>query len=458
MFPKLRTPKYVRFLFYFVSLSLPANQSVAVELPSSKPEAQGMSSERLERLSKHMANAVEKGVMVGGQAMISRNGKVVYNETWGQRDREANKPMEKDTLHRIYSMTKPITGVAVMMLYEEGHFFLNDPIARYIPELADLEVAVSTADGETKVESDGTTSRTVGEGDTSQAGKTRKPKRQPTIRDLLRHTAGFTYGFFGNTEVDKKYREAKILWGQKDLKEFVTALGKLPLQYEPGTRWHYSVGVDIQGRLVEVISGMSFSEFLQKRIFEPLEMKDTFFVVPDHKVARFAQLYQPKGNPTGLNTYRDRSASTELEVADESANRNYRKGATFQSGGGGLVSTADDYMRFSLMMLNGGELNGKRLLSRKSVELMTVNHLGKLPMGFGRTGAGFGLGFGVALNQGDIGELGSAGEYNWGGAAGTRFWVDPQEKIIGIFMVQSRPHRTRLGREFKTFVYQAVVD
>jgi len=351
-----------------------------------------------------------------------------------------------------------MTSVAVMMLYEEGHFFLNDPVARYIPELADLVVATSTADGETVAVSDGTTSSTVGVGDESKEGQTRKPSRQPTIRDLLSHTAGFSYGFFGNTEVDKQYRAAELMQAGDTLEQFVTQLGKIPLQYDPGTRWHYSVSVDIQGRLVEVVSGMRFGEFLQKRLFEPLDMVDTSFTVPQEKLDRLAQIYSPEGTEEGASAFLTPNSSSTLVVSPASVNDSFMAGATFESGGGGLVSTARDYMRFSQMMLNGGELDGVRILSPKTVELMTINHLGDMEMGFGRRGVGFGLGFAVALDQGRIGELGSVGEYNWGGAAGTRFWIDPEEQLIGIFMVQSIPHRTRLGSDFKNLTYQAIVE
>jgi len=432
---------------------------MARDIGSARPERVGMSSERLARLSTHMHQAVEDGVMVGGLGVIARNGQVVYRETYGLADREAGKPMTDDAIFRIYSMSKPITSLAVMMLYEEGHFFLNDPVARYLPELANLEVAVSTADGGgTRTTSDGTTSRAEGDPDASPPGQTRKPRRQPTIRDLLTHTAGFTYGAFGNTEVDQRYREAELLSDDLTLEEFTTRLGKIPLQYEPGTRWHYSVSVDVQGRLVEAVSGMRFGEFLEKRIFAPLGMVDTSFVVPDEKWPRVAQIYSPEGTPEGIDAFLAANDSTTLVVSSDSVNAGYRSGASFESGGGGLVSTADDYLRFAQMMLNGGELGGVRLLSPKSVELMTVNHLGELPMGFDSRGVGFGLGFAVALDQGDIGELGSVGEYNWGGAAGTRFWIDPEEQLIGIFMVQSIPHRTRLGSEFKNLTYQAIVE
>ena len=236
--------KKVRDLMLVVAVMLMIAPVSAKEIGSAKPERQGFSSERLEKLTQLMNAKVDDGTMVGGMGMIARNGKIIYSQTYGQADREAGKAMTDDAIFRIYSMTKPITGVALMMLYEEGKFRLNDPIAMYIPEMANLQVALSTAG--TGIVSDGTTSTTIGSGDESLVGQTRKPTRQPTIRDFMTHTAGLTYGIFGNTEVDQAYREAGLL-GDMDLKVFVTALGKLPLQYDPGSQWHYSVSVDVQG-------------------------------------------------------------------------------------------------------------------------------------------------------------------------------------------------------------------
>jgi CubicO group peptidase (beta-lactamase class C family) len=405
-----------------------------------------------------MQQAVADGVMIGGLGLIARNGNLVFSETWGLRDREAALPMSDDTIFRIYSMTKPITGVALMMLFEEGKFSLNEPIAKYIPELANLVVAVSTADGVTRARSDGVQSMTEGKGDQSVAGSTRKPKRQPSIRDLMRHTAGFTYGVFGNTEVDTAYRAVELLREHPNLQDFVTKLGKIPLQYEPGSRWHYSVGVDVQGRLVEVLSGMRFGDFLQQRIFKPLGMTDTSFRIHQDKRDRFAQLYSPKGTPGGMDAWLSKNRSDELVVAPEYSDRNFQPSAKFESGGGGLISTATDYLRFAQMLLNGGSLDGVRLLGTKTVDLMTSDHLGDIPMGFGRKGVGFGLNFGLLLDPAAAGRSGSEGEYNWGGAAGTQFWVDPQEQLVGVFMVQSLPHRTTLGQKFKAFTYQAIVE
>ncbi|MDB0050302.1 beta-lactamase family protein [Pseudomonadales bacterium] len=445
--------KRARNLVLVLAVMLVVAPASAKEMSSTKPERQGFSSERLEKLTQLMNAKVEDGTMVGGMGVIARNGKIIYSQTYGQADREAGKAMTDDAIYRIYSMTKPITGVALMMLYEEGKFRLNDPIAMYIPEMANLQVALSTAG--TGIVSDGTTSTTIGSGDESLVGQTRKPTRQPTIRDLMTHTAGLTYGVFGNTEVDQAYRKAGLL-GDMDLKEFVTALGKLPLQYDPGSQWHYSVSVDVQGYLVEVLSGMKFSEFLQQRIFGPLDMKDTAFKVNEGNKDRLTQLYKPKG--VTADNYFSPATGSGLEVADAFISAGYIYGGKFESGGGGLIATTRDYLRFSQMMLNGGELDGVRILSPKTVDLMTTNHIGDMGLGFGRKGVGFGLDFAVVLNPGEVGEVSSAGEYNWGGAAGTRFWIDPQEQLIGLFMVQSIPHRTRLADDFKVMTYQALVE
>ena len=433
-----------------------AAPSIARDLSLARPGQVGLSEERLERLTAHMNQAVEDGVMVGGVGLIARRGRVAYRESWGLADREAGAPMKPDALFRIYSMTKPVTGVAVMMLYEEGRFFLNDPVGRYVPELDGLRVAVATAGGDP----DGATDAQPAATPNSAPVPTREPHRQPTIRDLLTHTAGFTYGIFGDTAVDAMYRDAELITADMPLSEFAERLGRIPLQYEPGTRWHYSVSVDVQGALVEAVSGMSLGEFMQSRIFGPLGMVDTSFRVSDSQWPRLAQMYSPAGTPQNdaYDAFRADNESGELVVADDRWNEGYRAGARFESGGGGLVSTASDYLRFCQMLLNGGELDGVRLLSPKSVELMTADHTGHLAGDFDSPGYGFGLGFAVALDPGAIGELSSAGEYNWGGAAGTRFWIDPQEELIGVFMVQSIPHRTRLGSEFKNLVYQAIVD
>lgn len=430
----------------------------ARDLPSTKAEREGFSSQRLARIGTHMNQAVADGTMVGGLGLIARNGRVVYSDTWGMRDREARQPMETDSIFRIYSMSKPITGVALMMLFEEGKFLLNDPVAKYLPELANLDVAVATADGKSQNASDGTNNATVNAQDKTAVGKTRPPGRQPTIRDLMRHTAGFTYGVFGNTEVDQQYRAAQLLSSELSLAEFSEKIGQIPLQYEPGDRWHYSVSVDIQGRLVEALSGQRFGDFLQQRIFAPLGMVDTSFFIDPNKKERVAKLYAPEGTPGSLNAFLTPSTSDQLMPAADFADRGFQPGAKFESGGGGLLSTAMDYLRFCQMLLNAGELNGVRLLSPRSVAMMSSDQMGDVKQPYAQPGVSFGLNFAVVGDPGAKGDSGSAGEYNWGGAAGTKFWIDPVEKVIGVFMVQSLPHRTSLGTQFKALAYQAITE
>jgi len=407
--------------------------------PVVAPETVGLSAERLTNIRSVMSRHVAEKHIPGAYGLIARRGKIAYQETFGMADMEAGKPMQMDTIHRIYSMTKPITSVAVMMLYEEGKFQLNDPVAKYLPQFAKMQVAVE--------EKDPATGKPV--------MKTVPARRPVTVRDLLRHTAGLTYGVFGDTLVDQEYRKAKIL-GQLNLAEFVTQLSTIPLQYEPGTRWHYSVSIDVLGRLVEVLSGKSFDQFLQERIFAPLEMNDTGFIVPASKKDRLAKLYtltkEGKLQPSPL-------CMTSQECIEKFPNAvpSVLQPMGMQSGGGGLTSTAYDYLRFCQMMLDQGQYNGKRLLSRKTVQLMSSDNLGTIP-GMG-PGTGFGLGFAVSKAPGEAGMMGSPGEYNWGGAAGTKFWIDPQEQLIGIFMIQILPHTgLEYGSEFRVLTYQSIAD
>ena len=425
----------------------------AKEIAYSKAKKQGFSEKRLERLTQFMNAKVSDGTMVGGFGLIARNGKIVYEQDYGFASREAKTKINKDTIFRIYSMTKPIVSVALMMLYEEGKFLLDDPIATYIPELSNLRVAMSTASF--KSQSGGVSSRTTGKPKTSLIGKTRIAKRQPTIRDLLRHTAGFTYGLFGTTEVDELYLESNLL-NASTMNSFVKKLGKLPLQYDPGSQWHYSVAVDVQGYLIEVLSGKKLGVFLNERIFGPLDMKDTFFVIPSDKKSRLAELYQPVKSDLeeGLLS---RTAQKGLELADPNVSTRFYDSSLPQMGGGGLLSSTRDYLRFCQMILNGGVLDGKRILSPKTITLMTSNQL-KDTFTFYNEEMGFGLGFGIITNLATATRAASLGNYFWGGAAGTLFWIDPHEKMIGIFMVQSLPHRTQLGSYFQNLSYQALVN
>lgn len=418
-------------------------------IPTVKPEKVGMSSERLERIGEAMRENVEAGKTAGELTLIARDGKIAYFDMAGMADRENEVPIQADTIFRIYSMSKPITTVALMMLYEQGEFFLRDPVAKFIPELGGLEVAVpdpNQAEGGVFNIPDDPESESAQSAQPVKIEVNTEPaRREITIQDLMRHTAGFTYGFFGNTAVDRMYQQSGILVTDEDLEDMVNKLGEIPLQFHPGERWHYSASVDVMGRLVEVIARMPFDQYLDERIFQPLGMVDTGFAVPDEDLHRFAQLYRPDDDAEGI------------EPAPAYQSRNFTGNPSFFSGGGGLVSTANDYFRFCQMMLNGGELDGVRILSPKTVELMTADHLGDLEMG--QPGYTFGLGFAVAEDLGAVAGLTSVGEYNWGGAAGTRFWIDPVEKFIGVYMVQILPHTgLTYGSQVKQLAYQAIVE
>lgn len=403
------------------------------------PEEVGMSTSRLANIRTVMSKHVAEKHIAGASALIARHGKIAYQEAFGMADVEAGIPMKMDTIHRIYSMSKPITSVAMMMLYEEGKFQLNDPVAKYIPDFARMQVGIE--------EKDPATGKLI--------LKTAPARRPITIRDLLRHTAGLTYGYFSDTLVDREYRKERLL-SDLTLTDFVSHLAKMPLVYEPGTRWHYSFSVDVLGRLVEVLSGKSFDVFLQERIFTPLDMKDTGFFVPESKKNRFSKLYAPTkdGHVTpALVCYSTKECAEKFPDAAQS----FLEKPTLFSGGGGLVSTTYDYLNFAQMLLNQGQFGGKRYLSRKTVQLMSSDNLGMIPGP--SPGYGFGLGFAVSKAPGEAGMMGSAGEYNWGGAAGTKFWIDPQEDLIGIFMIQILPHTgLEYGNEFRVLTYQSIAD
>jgi len=333
--------------------------------------------------------------------MVARRGKVIELEAIGKRDIAASLPMQKDSIFRIYSMTKPITGVAMMMLFEEGKWQLNDPVAKYIPEFADLKVYGTDANGNVVM----------------------KDQVHPvTMRELMSHTGGFTYGFISNTPVDKLQREADILNVNNTLEEMIKRVAKLPLNAQPGSEWHYSISVDIQGYIVQKLSGMPFEEFLEKRIFKPLSMVDTGFYVPADKLKRLAEFY----------SY---GKDGRLEVVRGGLNHDFSAKPALSSGGGGLVSTAADYMRFCQMLLNGGKLDGVRLLSPRSVELMRTNVL-PAAMPTLSPGSGFGLDFAVYSDVVAAGGYYGKGTYYWGGAAGTWFWIDPTDELIVIGMIQ----------------------
>jgi CubicO group peptidase (beta-lactamase class C family) len=371
------------------------------DLPTAKPESVGMSSERLARLGEGMAALVDQGRLSGVVTMVARHGKVVEFNATGKRDIAANAPMQKDSIFRIYSMSKPITGVAMMMLFEDGKWQLNDPVAKFIPEFANLKVYATDAGNNMVL----------------------KDQAHPmTMRELMSHTAGFTYGFFSNTPVDKLQREADVLNINNTLDEFIKRMAKLPLNAQPGTEWHYSVAVDIQGYIVQKLSGMPFEEYLDKRIFKPLGMVDTGFYVPKEKLNRFVEMYNY-----------DKDGKLQAEHAG--FNHDYSAKPALSSGGGGLVSTAADYMRFCQMLLNGGQLDGVRLLSPLTVELMRSNVLAPT-VPILAPGAGFGLDFAVYTDPVAAGGYYGKGAFWWGGAAGTWFWIDPVNQLIVVGMIQ----------------------
>ncbi|MCC5811428.1 MAG: beta-lactamase family protein [Ectothiorhodospiraceae bacterium] len=420
-----------------------------------EPESVGLCSRRLERVSNWAREQVERQRLPGLSVLIHRRGAVAHLECAGLRDVEQGRPVEADTVFRIYSMTKPVTSVALMMLYEEGHFQLDDPLAKFIPAFRDMQV----------MEAMGT------------SGQRLVPASQLiTIRHLLTHTSGLTYGFMQSNPVDALYREHKLDFSRRheELAEMVDRLAALPLICHPGSAWNYSVSTDVAGRLVEVLSGLPLERFFRERIFQPLGMTDTGFTVSPSSRARFAALYGPEGGG-GMGDVNANRDPTELrpelpgglrliDPADESS---FHQPARLCSGGGGLVGTIEDYLRFSRMLLNGGALEAERLLSPKTVAFMTANHLGGdlASMGqprFSETsyeGIGFGLGFSVMLDPARAQVVGTAGEYAWGGAASTAFWVDPAEQMIVILMTQLMPSSSYpLRRELRTLTYQALID
>jgi CubicO group peptidase (beta-lactamase class C family) len=392
-------------------------------LPTAKPEQVGLSAERLDRIRQVVSADVEKGRLPGAVVLVARKGRVAYHEAFGFRDKTANAPMAKDDIFRIYSMTKPFTSVAIMMLAEEGRLNLSDPVSRFLPQLTKLPVGVERFDPVTG----------------KQAFQTVPADREMTIQDLLRHTSGLTYGVFGKSGVKDLYTKAGVDGGDHSNAELIDKLAKVPLHYQPGTTWEYSRSTDVLGRVVEVVTGATLGRVLEERIFKPLRMPDSGFWVAEAKHARIAQ-------PLAA----DPDSGRPVKLLDVTGPRKY------ESGGGGGVSTAMDYARFSQMLLNRGALDGTRLLGRKSVELMTTDQLGDIK--FPRTGWGFGPGFAVRRTSGGATELGSAGEYNWGGFGGTYFWVDPKEELVAVWMAQGPGQRPYYRQVIKSLVMQALVD
>lgn len=414
-------------------------------LPIAVPEKVGVSAERLERIRPVMQGYVDKGNLPGLLTAVARHGKIVHFETIGMRDVENRKPIETDTIFRIHSMSKPITSVAVMMLYEEGHFRLDTPVSDFIPEFKNMKVY---NEYQTEI---------------SEA------KNEVTIKHLLTHTAGLTYGW-GSGPVDKRYREANMFKRGATLADMAKKLSTVPLVHEPGERWTYGLSTDVLGYLVEVVSGMPFEEFLQTRLFKPLGMVDTAFSVPLEKLDRFAALYQlnkeggmkgDKDKEKKTDTLKEKKKGikankdpkTRLERVEKDPALENDEIRFFPGGGGGLVSTAPDYIRFCQMLLNGGELEGVRILKKETVERMRYPHHDHW----------FGLGFSIVTDKEQTADKEpsdtpeSAGSYSWGGAAGTIFWIDPEKELIGLLMTQISDVSSSHD-QFKVLTYQALFE
>jgi CubicO group peptidase (beta-lactamase class C family) len=403
------------------------------------PDAAGMDAGRLARIDEHLRTRyLEPGKIAGCQVVVARHGAIAHASSLGDRDRERGRPVGDDTIWRLYSMTKPVTGVALLTLYERGLFQLDDPVHRFLPAWRDLRVRERTEDGDTRLV---------------------EPRRPMRVRDLMMHTSGLGYSLDNSDiTVDMLRRSPGERLGKgATLETLAERLAEAPLRFHPGTHWLYSFSTDVCARLVEVLSGQRFDDYLRTTIFEPLGMVDTGFSVTDEQADRFAACYT-------------RDAAKRLVLQDDPVESRYRRPMSFLSGGGGLVGTMSDYVRFCLMLLGGGELDGVRILGRKTVELMASNHLPgsgelsafALPGAYGEVGfAGMGFGLTVAVSLGPVatGIVGSPGEYMWGGAASTLFWIDPFEDLAVVFMTQLIPSGTFNFRgQLKTLVYPAIVD
>ena len=397
------------------------------------PEALGISAERLNNINLKLQEYVDRNQVAGFVTLVARDSEVVHFETCGYRDAEAQLPMEGDTIFRIYSMTKPITSIALMMLYERGKFQLREPVSRYIP-----------AFGKTRVLS--------GYG---YMGPKLVPQNPPmTIQHLLTHTAGLSYGFHFDTSIDDMYRNSIFRSETASLEEKITGMAELPLRFQPGSAWTYSIATDVCGYLVQLLADMPFEDYLDEYIFRPLGMVDTAFHVAADKLDRFAKLYR--------HNFQDGSFH-EYEGAPHIPWHDYTQPASAPSGGGGLISTTTDYWQFANMLLNEGESGDVRIIGRKTLEYMTLNHIKPdlLPLAIGINeipGRGFGLGFDVVIDPAQTGVINSLGNFGWSGAAATNFWVDPQEQLVGIIMTQLMDNMLPFQQDFRALTYQALID
>lgn len=414
---------YPRWLTALLLLCL-ATTLHSKEIPRAKPESVGMSSERLARIAPAMQKYIDADLTPGIITAIVRKGRLVHFEVQGEMDVEAEKAMRPDAIFRIASMTKPIASVALMMLWEEGHFQLRDPVSKFIPAFADVRVS-TTADA------------------SGRTGRLVEPNRPITIRDMLTHTAGLANNYTGNVAA---YQDAVA--GAKDNAELIAKLATVPLNYHPGEDWQYSIATDVVGHLVEIISGQNLDDFLRERIFEPLDMPDTHFYMEEDKAERLTAQYTP-GDDDRI-TLQDPGSAESRWIAGPK---------TLFRGAGGLASTARDYLRFQQMMMAGGELNGVRLLAPSTVSLMLENHTGDLDLWLPGPGIGFGLGYGVVVDRGEAATPLSQGAGYWGGAYCTISWLDPEKEIVAVLMTQVRPYtHINVRQDFQVLTYQAIVE
>lgn len=421
--------KHTLLLVIFGVMLASGGQSAAGEtsaLATATPESVGMSSERLARIGPVMQRYIDARLVPGTITAVMRRGKLVHLQMQGDMDVENGRPMERDAIFRIASMTKPITSVALMMLWEEGHFQLRDPVAKYLPEFANpLVSTTSDASGET--------------------GELVAVDRPIQIRDMLTHTAGLANSYIGNGDY---YRKASRALAEDDLASYIKRLATLPLNYQPGTAWQYSAATSVVGRLVEVMAGQPLDEFLDVRLFQPLGMTDTHFFLDEEKAARLTAQYQP-GEDDRIELQDPGSVKSRWVTGPKKLFR----------GSGGLVSTVDDYLRFQQTMLNGGELEGARILSPTTVSLMMENHTGDLPLWLPGPGMGFGLGYGIVIDRGAAATPLSLGSAYWGGAYCTLSWIDREEEIVAVLMTQVRPYRhINIRQDFQVLVHQAIVE
>jgi CubicO group peptidase (beta-lactamase class C family) len=433
----MRAPTTNTLILFAIIAFLPVFATGTTDLTNASsekianPDKVGMSAERLAALRNGMKQMVDTGRLAGAVTIVARHNQVVAFDAAGLRDVANNVPMQKDSIFRIYSMTKPITGVAMMILFEEGKWQLNDPVSKYIPQFADLKVYAVGPNGDPIMQ---------------------QPVHPVTMRELMSHTGGFTYGLsnlYKNSPVDELQQAADPLNIHNTLDEFIKRMSKLPLSAQPGSEWRYSVSADIQGYLVQKLSGMPFDKFLEERIFKPLHMVDTGFYVPKEKQSRFVKYYSyAKNGGLKLNSIRD-----------DGLNHDFSVDPTFKSGGAGLVSTATDYLHFCQMLLNGGQLNGVRILSPRTVELMRTNVLpSNVPPSAFLEGSGFGLDFAVIGDPIASGGYYGKGTYYWVAAAGTWFWIDPVNDLIVIGMIQQAGEVPDVRGLSHTWVYQSIVD